>query len=158
MEDGSIYDELKDEPFGGSEVSVYFVLYGYANAKHAPETLKLISFKQLRGGQAYYNAFVNRAILPLAGTFGSKPQILVEAAKLLGGTLQAHREYSVKIYSLPFVPLTIILWAETAEFQASANIIFDSNVNNHLTTEEVAGLAGLTYIRLKHAAEASTKL
>jgi hypothetical protein len=150
-ENGSIHDELQDERFKGSEVSVYFILCGYAKAKLVPETTKLISFKQLLGGSAYYKAFMERAIQPLAAMFGSKPQMLVEASKLLGGTPQTYGEYSAKIYSLPLVPLTSILWAETAEFPASANILFDSNANNYLTTEELAGLAGLTSVRLKQA-------
>jgi hypothetical protein len=151
VEDGSIYDELQDERFKGSEVSVYFILCGYAKAKLAPETTRLISFKQLTGGQAYYKAFIERAIQPLAETFGSEPQTLVEASGLLGGTPQTYGEHSAKIYSLPLVPLTIILWAETAEFPASADILFDSSANNYLTTEELAGLAGLTSVRLKQA-------
>lgn len=153
MDDGSIYDELNGELFKGSEVSVYFVLCGYANARPAPETSTLISFKQLEGGQAYSKAFTERTIQPLADIFDSQPQMLVEAAKLLDGTSQAFGEYSAKIYALPYVPLTIILWAATEEFQASANILFDSNANNYLSTEELAGLGGLTSIRLKEALE-----
>jgi len=151
-ENGIIHDELQDEGFKGSEVSVYFILCGYAKAKLVPETTRLVSFKQLIGGQAYYKAFAERAIQPLATTFGFKPQMLIDASTLLGGIHQTHGEYSVKIYALPHVPLTIILWAETAEFPASADILFDSNANNYLTTEELAGLAGLTSVRLKQAA------
>jgi len=152
LEDGSIYDELRNKPSEDS-VSVYFILFGYANAKLAPETSNLISYKQLSGGQAYYKAFMERAVQPLAVTFGSKPKMFVEATKLLGGAPQTFGEYSAKIYALPLVPLTIVLWAETEEFPASANILFDSSANNYLTTEELAGLGGLTFLRLKHAAE-----
>jgi len=153
IEDGSIYDELQDEPFRGSEVGIYFILCGYAKAKLVLETTGLVSFKQLSGGSAYYKAFAERAIQPLASTFGSEPQMLIDASKLLGGTPETYGECSVKIYALPHVPLTIILWAETAEFSASADILFDSNANNYLTTEELAGLAGLTSVRLKQAAK-----
>jgi len=154
LDDGSICDLLRNQPSTGLEVSAYFVLHGYANAKQpVPETAKLVSFNQLVGGQAYYKAFVERSIQPIAKTFGHEPALLVEAAKLLGGTRHAHGEYSTKIYSLPMVPLTIILWTETEEFPASANVLFDSNANDYLSTEELAGLGGLTFLRLKHAAE-----
>jgi hypothetical protein len=155
--DGNIHDELTDEPYKGSEVSIYFILHGYANAKPTPETAQLISFKQLSGGEAYFKAFTERAIHPLVATFGQQPHMLVEAAKLLGGVPQTFGDYSVKIHSLPLVPSTIILWTKSAEFSASANVLFDSNANNYLTTEELAGLGGLTSIRLKNAVEVLDK-
>ena len=157
LTDGSIYDELKNEAYKGSEVSIYFILSGYANAKPTPETGRLISFKQLTGGEAYFKAFTEHAIQPLVTTFSPEPQILVKAAKLLGGTPQSYGDYSVKIFSLPQVPLTIILWTKSAEFSASANILFDSNANSCLTTEELAGLSGLTLTRLKNAIETLKK-
>ncbi|MEM2102170.1 MAG: DUF3786 domain-containing protein [Candidatus Bathyarchaeia archaeon] len=153
LDDGSVYDELGRQPLTGWDVTVYFVLCGYANAKAVPETAKLVSFGQLVGGSIYYKAFVERSIQPLAKIFGPKPQALIKAAKLLGGTPQAYGEYSVKVHSLPLVPLTVILWAENEEFSASANILFDSNANSFLTTEELAGLGGLTSARLGHALE-----
>ena len=158
LKDGSIYDELKRKQFEGSEVSIYFILYGYVNARPIPETTKLISFRQLSGGQVYYKAFMERAIHPIIEVFGSNPLTLIEAAKLLGGTPQTVGEYAVKIYSLPLVPLTVILWAKTTEFPASANILFDSNANNYLSTEELSTLGGLTSARLRHALEVMKKI
>ncbi|HVP41086.1 MAG TPA: DUF3786 domain-containing protein [Candidatus Krumholzibacteriaceae bacterium] len=157
LQDGSINDELTNEPYKDSEVTVYFILHGYANAKPAPETTQLISFKQLSGGEAYFKAFTQRAIHPLLATYSQQPHMLVEAAKLLGGTPQTFGDYSVKIHSLPLVPLTIILWTKSAEFSTSANVLFDSNANNYLTTEELAGLSGLTIVRLKNALEILNK-
>jgi hypothetical protein len=154
QEDGSVRDLLMNEQYRGSEVGVFLILCGYATAKFVPETSRLISFRQLSGGQEYYKAFMARAIQPLVGVFGSNPQMLVEAAKLLGGTRQTYGDQSVKIYSLPLVPLTVVLWAGTAEFPASADILFDSNANDYLTTEELAVLGGLTSMRLKSAVEA----
>jgi len=157
LQDGSINDELTNEPYKDSEVTVYFILHGYANAKPTPETARLISFKQLSGGEAYFKAFTQRAIHPLVAAFAHQPHMLVEAAKLLGGTTQTFGDYSIKIHSLPLVPLTIILWTKSAEFSASATILFDSNANNYLTTEELAGLGELTSIRLKNALEVLNK-
>jgi hypothetical protein len=157
LTDGNIHDELTNEPYKGSEVTVYFILHGYANAKPTPQTTQLISFKQLSGGEAYFKAFTQRATQPLLATFAHQPHMLVEAAKLLEGTPQSFGDYSVKIHPLPLVPLTIILWTKSAEFSASANVLFDSNANSYLTTEELAGLGGLTSLRLKNALEVLNK-
>lgn len=116
LDDGSIYDELRRKPLTSWDTTVYFLLYGYANANEVPETTKLISFTQLVGGLAYYKAFVERSIQPLAKTFGPMPQAFMKAAKLLGGVPQTYAEYSVKIYSLPFVPFTVMLWSGNEEF------------------------------------------
>jgi hypothetical protein len=158
LTDGSIIDELKNEPYKGSEVTVYFILYCYANAKPTAETNQLISFKQLTGGEAYYKAFTQRVIQPLTATFGQQPQMLVEAAKPFGALPQSYGDYSVKILSLPLVPLTIVLWTKSTEFSASANILFNSNANNYLTTEELASLSGLTITRLKDSLEILKKI
>lgn len=120
LHDGSIYDELKNKPHKGSEVSIYFILYGYANAKLVPETSQLTSFKQLAGGEAYFKAFTERVFQPLVATFSQQPHMLVEAAKLFGGAPQSYGDHSVKIFPLPLVPLTIIFWTKSAEFSVSS--------------------------------------
>jgi len=51
------------------------------------------------------------------------------------------------------VPNTIILWAETSEFPASANILFDSFANSYLSMEQVVMLSELTSVRLRHVSE-----
>jgi hypothetical protein len=153
LEDGSVFDELRDQPFATIAPSLYCILSGYGDAKPISETLKLVSFRQLLGGYAYYNAFLRRAINPIQKIFGSKPERLVEAAKLLGGSKADYGDCSVKIYSLPLVSITVVLWTENREFEASASILFDSSVSNYLSTEQVAMLSELTSVRLRHANE-----
>jgi len=153
LEDGSVFDELRNQSFAAIAPSLYCILSGYADAKPIPETLKLISFRQLPGGHAYYNAFLRRAVNPIQKIFGSKPERLVEAAKLLGGSKAAYGDCSVKIYSLPLVPITVVLWVENPEFEASASILLDSSISNYLSTEQVAMLTELTSLRLRHANE-----
>ncbi|MEM3010523.1 MAG: DUF3786 domain-containing protein [Candidatus Bathyarchaeia archaeon] len=158
LENGTIYDELRNQDFRGSEALIYCILYGYANAKVAPETHRLISFRQLKGGQAYFNTFTRRAIHPIEKTFGTKPQMLVETAKIFGGLQLKHGDFSVKIYALPLVPVIVILWAETTEFPATASVLFDASADKYLSTEELAGLAELTSQRLRHALEVVNKV
>jgi len=153
LEDGSVFDELRNQPFTAIAPSLYCILCGYAEANPTSETLNLISFRQLPGGYAYHNAFLRRAVNPIQKTFGSKPERLVEAAKLLGGSKAEYGDCSVKIYSLPLVSVTIVLWAENREFEASATILFDSSASNYLSTEQIAMLSELTAARLKHANE-----
>jgi hypothetical protein len=109
LEDGRIHDELRNCPFPETTPSIYCILSGYEEAEPVPEALKLVSFRQLPGGHAYHKAFLGRVILPVQRIFGSKPRMLVEAAKLLGGSEVDYGECSVRVPSLPLVPITVVL-------------------------------------------------
>ena len=153
LEDGMIHDDLRDCPFPEVAPSIYCILSGYAEAEPVPETLDLVSFRQLPGGHAYHKAFLGRAVLSIQRVFGPNPRMLVEAAKLLGGFEVGYGDCSVKVNALPLVPITVILWAGSPEFPASVNMLFDASVSHYLTTEQVAGLGELTSVRLRHAYE-----
>jgi len=153
LEDGMVHDELRNCPFLEATPSIYCILSGYAKAEAVPESSKLISFRQLPGGRAYHKAFLGRVVLTVQRVFGSKPRMLVEAAKLLGGSEVDYGDCSVRVNALPLVPITVVLWAESPEFQASANMLFDASISHYLTTEQVAMLGQLTSARLRHAYE-----
>jgi len=153
LEDGMIYDDLRNRSFPEATPSIYCILSGYAEAEPVPEALKLVSFRQLPGGHAYHKAFFGRVVLSVQRLFGPKPRMLVEAAKLLGGSEANYGDCSVVVRSLPLVPITIVMWAESPEFPASANMLFDASISHYLTTEQVAMLSQLTSTRLRHAYE-----
>jgi hypothetical protein len=153
LKDGRIYDHLKERFWSDIAPSIYCILSGYADAQGRTETHQLISFSQLWGGRSYQTAFAHRAIRPIERTFGSKVSMLHQAAKLLGGKKLNYGDCSVKLYALPLVPIVVILWTETPEFPASANILFDSSANSYLSTEQLVMLGELTSMRLRHAYE-----
>jgi len=156
LEDGHIYDELRDKTVPEIEASVYCILSGYADSNPAPETHQLISFAQLPAGRAYYNAFKRRAVQQIERVFGSNPKTFYNAAELLDALKLDYGDYSVKIYALPLVPVYVVLWGTSSEFPSSANTLFDSSVSNYLSTEMTAMLGELTSTRLRHAYEAIT--
>ncbi len=153
LEDGRIYDEIRDKPFPEVKPSVYCILSGYAESKPAPNERKLVPFSRLPGGECYSSAFIKRAIQPIEKTFGLNAQLLWDAARLLDGERLDYGDCSVKVRALPLVPIVIILWGATSEFPASANMLFDSSASNYLSTEQLAMLGELTSARLIHAHE-----
>ena len=152
--DGSIYDELTDKMEREAEASIYCILTGYAETEPTPETGKLVSFEQLPGGQAYYNTFKKRATQQIERVFATKPEMLFKAAEKFDAKRLEHGDYSVKFYTLPLVPMQVILWSSDLEFPTSANILFDSSAGNYLSTEQIAALGELAAHRLKQAYEA----
>ena len=153
LKNGKIHDELRNRPFPDLAASIYCILSGYAEAEPVLEASRLVSFRQLPGGQAYHEAFLRRAVLSVQRVFGSKPTMFVEAAKLLGGSEVDYGECSIKVNSLPLVPVFVILWVESPEFSASANMLFDASISHYLTTEQVAVLGEITSARLRQAYE-----
>jgi hypothetical protein len=156
LEDGHLYDELRDTLAQDSQASIYCILSRYAEAIPTAEIHQLVSFEQLAGGRAYYSAFKRRAVNQIERVFGSNPQTLYKAGKLLDAIGLDYGDYSVKIYALPLIPVIIVLWSGDAEFPPSANILFDSSISQYLSTEQTAMLGELTAARLRHAYEAIT--
>lgn len=113
-------------------------------------TGKLIKFKDVPGGYAYEEAFNQRAIKPIAEVFGEKPEELVKAALVLGGTKRSFGDTSAEITALAGIPLTYIVWG-AEEYPASANILYDESASNYLPTEDLAVLGELVTAQLIQA-------
>jgi hypothetical protein len=103
---------------------------------------ELISFRELSGGDVYYNAFQRRAIIPITNAFGSN----CEALRAAGGRIHAeesdHGDISVKIQVFPTIPVTVILWEGDDEIPPSSNMLFDASIRELLPTEDVAVIGG----------------
>ncbi len=150
LEDGRIYDEIRQKYYRYVE-PIYCILSGYADASPVEESGQLISFSKLPGGAQYYSVFMQRTAKPIEKTFCTQPRLLIESARLIGGKQLSYGDYSVKIYSLPLVPIVIVLWEGEEDLPPSVNILYDSTITNYLTTEQTVLLSELTSLRLKHA-------
>jgi len=150
LESGKVYDKIKGV-YENNPNTLHILLAHYSNAIQKERTGKLVKFGELPGGYAYENAFQKRAIFPLARMFENNPEKLVEAAKLLGGFRLEYGDVSVEIPALPMVPLTYVLWKGDSELNSSASILFDASASNYLPTEDIAILAQLATMQLKHA-------
>ncbi len=140
------------DPAGGGEVpkEVQITLLHYlAKASPAQVEGRLISFQELPGGFIYVGPFTNRAVRPLVGMFGGKPELLVRAAKMLGGRQVEMGDVAVSVPALPKIPITFVLWLGDEEFPPSGNVLFDASASRHLPTEDYALLPGLVLGKMK---------
>ncbi len=156
FENGNIQD-LLDSNTHHTEAEIHILtvlLSHYLQAKPTARTGKLIKFKDLQGGYAYERAFLQRAVQPIAQTFGENPAELLEAGKLLKGTSLALGDASVEIPALEGIPLAYIVW-EKSEFPATASILYDETAGHYLPTEDLAILAEVTTSRLIKARKAA---
>jgi Domain of unknown function (DUF3786) len=111
-----------------------------------------VSFKDIPAGDFYYPAFEKRSTARLLKVFSARPDKLVEAGRLVGAGAADYGDYAVIVQAFANVPVLLTMWEGDDEFAPTANILFDRTVEEHLVTEDVAVLAGLTVSRLNRAA------
>jgi len=116
------------------------ILHYFASAKGTPPTGILINYKQLPGGVSYFPAFSQRAINPFVKHFGQKPELLIDISAKLGGYKAGQGDVSVTINAFNHVPITFALWRGDEEFSPSGAILFDANISDYLSTEDVTVL------------------
>jgi Domain of unknown function (DUF3786) len=116
------------------------ILHYFIGAKGTPPTGKLIAYKQLVGGISYFPAFSQRAIAPLVRGCGRNPELLVEAATRLGGHRASQGDVSMIINAFEHVPITLVLWTGDEEVAPNGSILFDANISDYLSTEDVTVL------------------
>jgi hypothetical protein len=116
------------------------ILHYFIAAKGTPATGKLIAYKQLLGGVSYFPAFSQRAIAPFVNHFGRNPELLIKAAEKLGGHGTAYGDVSVNINAFDRVSITLVLWRGDEEVSPNGNILFDANISDYLSTEDITVL------------------
>jgi hypothetical protein len=85
---------------------------------------------------------------PLKKVFGGNLAGFSRAAQKLQAQEIENGDAGFEFRVLPGVPLQLILWAADDEFPAEANILFDKNIGQILSPEDVAWLAGMVVYRL----------
>lgn len=123
------------------------LLIEYSGAAKKPLSGKQVKFRMFPGGVAYENAFLRKAVEPIANTFAAQPELLVEAGILLGGRKLELGQASVEVPAFNLVPITYILWVDE-ELPPTANVLNDESANSYLNAEGLANLAELTTWRL----------
>ena len=119
------------------------ILHYLIGAKDTEPTGKMLTFRELPGGEVYYDAFYRRAIQPLAADIGPRPQLLLERAKRVGGERMDFGDASVRIAVFPRIPVVVVAWMGDEEVPSSANMLFDSTASAHLHTEDLAAIGDL---------------
>ena len=131
LEDSGIEAPLRDK---------ILILHYFTEAKGTAATGKLIAYKQLLGGISYFPAFSQRAITPFVNHFGKSPELLIKAAAKLGGREADYGDVSVTVNAFDHVPITLVLWRGDEELAPNGNILFDANISDYLSTEDVTVL------------------
>lgn len=143
--------EVRQEKGGQAPEFITVILLHYLlNTKSIPLSGELISFRELYGGDVYYDAFHARTILPLLNRFGPEKDmnIFLEKTKSIGGERVEIGHAAARFFPFPRIPVVIVIWQGDEEVPSAANILFDSTANQHLPTEDLTVLTSLLVSRL----------
>lgn len=114
------------------------VLDYLTQAKGTPLSGKAITYKELPDGIHYFPVFYKRAIKPIVTHYGTEPEKLLEIAGAhLAGTRAVEGDLAVRVIAFPRVAITFVLWKGDDEFGPEGNILFDSNISDYLTNEDI---------------------
>lgn len=111
----------------------------------------LVLFRQLRGGEAFNDAFHRRVNDRLAKEFGGEPRELVSAGVTLRGTVGSKGSASVNLWLFPKVPVTVIVWQGDDEVPPACTLLFDRSIGDIFPTEDVTVAASFLVEKLLHA-------
>jgi hypothetical protein len=128
---------------GDEEVPVkdsILILDYFTRAGGAPPTGNTITYKELRDGINYYPTFAKRAVRPLVAHFGQQTDRLVETAAALGGRSVDFGDAAVAIDAFPKVTVTFVIWRGDSEFPPEGSILFDGNVADYLSNDDIHAL------------------
>ncbi len=103
-----------------------------------------VAYQEIPDGRFYLDAFVQRAKNPLLKAFGDNPELMSElAGSLYDAKPFDHGDVSVVVSALPKAPVALIIWKGDEEFPPEANILFDRSIQDILSAEDIAWLAGM---------------
>ncbi len=124
------------------------ILHYFTTAKGTPATGRLITFRELPEGTVYSPTFSKRTIKPLVDNFGKEPYRLVEISETMGGHRADYGDIAVTLNAFSRVPITIVLWRGDDEFTPQGSILFDANITDYLSTEDITVVCEIITWRL----------
>jgi hypothetical protein len=138
------YSDSEEEINIQEQILIFHYLMGALSSGGAGITGDWIAFQDIPDGKFYMDPFNRRAKIPMVQAFGHDPERLPDLAKMaFAGEPSDQGDVSVVIQAFPLVYLNLIIWKGDDEFPPDGNILFDRNVQQILSAEDVAWLSGM---------------
>jgi len=151
----TILSALFDSPQKPAEFLEQLCLLAYLiNARDLPLAGKLCKAEMLPGGQFFFRGPHGLPVGKLQTAFGNRPDSLHAASQHLGAERCEFGDASIRLFVLPRLPLTIVIWGRCEEFDARASILFDKSAGDQLPLDALLAAVSLTTQALVEAATA----
>jgi len=126
------------------------------NARDLPLADKLVGAETLPDGQFFFRGLHSLPTEKLKNVFGNCPEVLHRVSAQFDAERCEFGDASIRLYVLPRLPLTIVIWCHCEEFDARASILFDQTAASQLPLDALLAAANLTVEALiKTATESS---
>lgn len=96
------------------------------------------SFDMLPSGRPFAEAFRQRALTPLAESYGRSPEDLIDDASSLGGNRIEMGDAAVMVQAFPRLKIAVAVWQGDEEVPGRAVLLFDSGGARTLPSEDLA--------------------
>lgn len=148
-ESGEITDEGKRPGFD-TVMNIYNTFYYSSN--HPVASGNLVAFRQVKRVYPFEAAYRRTIISRLQDTFSGKTDALRKACEALGGTPLPQGDVGYVLPVFPFLNIAVLFWDKDEEFDAQANMLFDSEITEFMHEENVVCVAADAVYYLTRAA------
>ena len=102
-----------------------------------------VSFREMPGGDLYFQPFQGRCIFRLLGKDGKRIDVFRQVLESMGAVKVSYADACYDVELFPDLYVRFILWEGDDEFPASAQILFSSNFRTAFETYDLAEIGGL---------------
>ena len=113
----------------------------YYSAAHPVASGNLVAFRQVKRVYPFEAAYRRTIISRLQELFSGKTEELRKACEALGGTLLPQGDVGYVLPVFPFLNIAVLFWDKDEEFEAQANMLFDSEITEVMHEENVVCVA-----------------
>jgi hypothetical protein len=113
------------------------ILWYLTSAKDIPASGRLVRPLDVKGGQRFFSGTHLLPLDRIEERFGRDKMAFIERSLRFGAEIAAYGDAAVRLYPLPRVPVTVILWLQDEEYPARATLFFDSTVDFQLSLSDI---------------------
>lgn len=125
---------------------IHSCLWYLVHAKDIPFSGRLMKPENIQGGELFFRGTHTLPLENLAKKYGEDASSFFQKGRELCAETAGHGDASVRLFPLPRIPVTLILWLKDEEFPARADLLFDSTAEIHLPLDMLWSLAMLSIL------------
>jgi hypothetical protein len=124
----------------GADLGLLLLFY-LLNSRNVPLEGRWVSEFDIPGGSLFFRGPHRFRTGDLADTFGRDLEGFTRASLRLGGARVDLGDRAFRFQVLPRIPAAAVLWRADDEFPASAKLLLDGSVKEHLPLDVIFGLS-----------------
>ncbi|MDO4519191.1 MAG: DUF3786 domain-containing protein [Eubacteriales bacterium] len=132
--------DLPEKIVGFDTALLFYTMFHYAVEEPSPSGI-LVPFREVKRVYPFEAAYRNTTLKQIEERFTGKAEELRNACEMLGGIPMKQGDAGYKIESLPGLYVAVTFWDADDEFEAQANMLFDSNITDYMHEESVVSVA-----------------